>query len=172
MKRHLVLVGLPGSGKTTVGCRVAELLGAPFTDLDDSVTTAASRPVTAIFSQLGEPAFRALERAAMDVALAAPPQVIAPGAGWAAQPDNLETAERAGAAIVYLRVMIAEAIRRIAGDGGRPLLAGHDTEATLRGLFAERERYYLRAALTVDADGPVHAVAETVALRARERAGW
>jgi shikimate kinase len=170
VKRHLVLVGLPGSGKTTVGRRAAQLLPAAFTDLDETVARATGRPISGVFSELGEPAFRRLERAAMDGALAAPAHLIASGAGWVAQPGNLEAA--AGACLVYLRVDPEQATLRLLGDDSRPLLSGADPVLRMRELLVAREEWYRRAAQTVDAAGAPELVAAAVVAAARRAAGW
>lgn len=161
MKRSIVLVGLPGSGKTTVGQRAALLLATAFTDIDVLVAQAAGKSVSDIFAEEGEPAFRKLERAAMAGALAAPPHVIAPGAGWAAQPGNLETA--AGALTVYLQVTPEVAAGRLSGDATRPLLLGKDPVQALRELLALREAAYAQAGYTVDASLNPEQVAREVA---------
>lgn len=170
MKRHLVLVGLPGSGKTTVGRRVAELLRTGFSDIDQIVVSAAGKPVAELFAAQGEAQFRRLERAAMDGALAAPPHVIAPGAGWAAEPGNLDGA--GDALLVYLRISPADAAERLRGDITRPLLAGGDPVQRIGELLAKREAWYRRAGVEVDAGAPVDAAAGQVARLAREKAGW
>lgn len=170
MKKHLILIGLPGSGKTTVGHRAAELLRTAFTDIDQIVVSAAGMPVAELFTAQGEPQFRRIERAAMDGAMAAPPHVIAPGAGWAAEPGNLEAA--GDALLVYLRILPAAAADRLRGDATRPLLAGGDPEHRIGELLAKRETWYRRAGTEVDAGAPVEDVAGAVARLAREKAGW
>ena len=157
MNRHLILVGLPGSGKTTAGERAAALLGAAFSDIDVLVSQAAGQTVAELFAREGESAFRRLERAAVTGALAAPPHVIAPGAGWAAQPGSLETA--GGALIVYLQVSPEVAAARLAGDASRPLLSGRDRVEAIGELLAAREPFYRRAGKTLDASGPPEAIA-------------
>ena len=92
MKRHIVLVGLPGSGKTTVGRLVAEQLHAGFVDVDAIVERREGRPIALIFAEKGEAAFREMERKEMETALASEPAVIAPGGGWAAQPGAVAAA--------------------------------------------------------------------------------
>lgn len=162
MRRHLVLVGLPGAGKSTVGPLVAERLGCPFLDLDVVIESGAGRPVAAIFASRGEPAFRELEREAMDGALAGPFAVIAPGGGWAAQPGNLAAAERR-AVLVYLAISPAAAAERLAGNSDRPLLVGSQPREVLEQLLLAREPFYRLAALEVDAEaGPPDFVAEGV----------
>lgn len=170
MKRHLVLVGLPGSGKTTVGRRAAELLRTAFTDIDQIVVSAAGMPVAELFAAQGEEQFRRLERAAMAGAMAAPAHVIAPGAGWAAWPGNLDAA--GDALLVYLRVSPAGAADRLRGDASRPLLAGGDPAQRIGDLLAKREPWYRRAGAEVDAALPMEHVAVAVARLAREKAGW
>ena len=170
-RRHLVLVGLPGSGKSTIGNLASRRLGAAFSDIDLLVAAAAGRPVADIFVSLGEAEFRRLERAAVLGALAAPPHLIAPGAGWIAEPGNLESAA-SSACIVYLRVLPETAAERLGPDDSRPLLRGGDRVARLRELLERREPWYRRAAREIDASGAADAVAEAVVAVARELGGW
>ena len=169
-RRHVVLVGLPGSGKSTAGLEAARLLGAEFTDLDAWLIQQIGMPIADLFALRGEPEFRRLESQGMDKALAAAPQVIAPGGGWVAQPGNLE---RAGdALLVYLAVDPAMAARRLEGDTTRPLLAVGELLEQIQVLLGEREPWYRRAAVEVDADRQVSVVAKEVATHARRLAGW
>lgn len=170
MKRHIVLVGLPGSGKTTVGRLAAKLLGTAFTDVDETVVSAAGMPVAEIFRVGKEAQFRRIERAAMDGALAAAPHVIAPGAGWMAQPGNLAAA--AEAVVVYLKISPEAAAARLAGDRSRPLLQDADPAARISELLAERERWYRQAHAEVNAAGAAEAVATEVVRGARSLGGW
>ena len=85
MKKHIVLVGLAGSGKTTIGRLVAEQLRAGFVDIDLILARREGKAITLIFAEKGEAAFREMERKEMDAALATEPAVIAPGGGWAAR---------------------------------------------------------------------------------------
>lgn len=172
MTRHVVLIGLPGAGKSTVGKLLAEQLGAPFVDVDAVIVRRMQMPVTRIFAEHGEPHFRQLELEAMRQALAGPPSVIIPGGGWAAQPGALEGIAEA-AFLVYLRTMALTAAKRIGEEGGRPLLVGEDPVERMRQLLREREPFYLRAECEVKADvKPAAALAEEIASLARERAGW
>jgi shikimate kinase len=161
--RHLILVGLPGSGKSTVGPLVAEALGVPFADLDAIIIRRSGMPVARIFGEFGEAHFRALEREATAERLAAPPSVIAPGGGWAAQPGSLDGA-RERARFVYLQVAPAIALERAGQGAVRPLLAGGEGLARMHALLAERESFYQRADATIgnDAADPAIAAAEIV----------
>ena len=76
---HVYLVGMPGSGKSTAGRALAEVLGLPFVDLDQEIERVAGSPVAEIFRDRGEPGFRSLERAALERAAAGPPAVVACG---------------------------------------------------------------------------------------------
>ena len=164
MTRHFILVGLPGSGKTTVGRRATELLATDFTDIDEVVESETGRSIARIFAESGEAEFRRLEQAAMERALEQPPHLIAAGAGWIAQPGNLDAALAAGAAVVHLRVTPDTAAARVGGnDQSRPLLRGGNSAARLRVLLAERESWYRKAAFEVDAEGDVETVAAKVA---------
>jgi shikimate kinase len=149
-RHHLALVGLMGSGKTTVGRRCAELLGRPFVDTDDVVMTMTGMPFTEFFATYGEPAFRELERqAVVDVTASPEPLVIACGGGTVLDTDNRKRL-RASGTVVWLQAP-ADALAARVGDGAsRPLLAG-DPIGALRRLGASREPAYEAAAhATVD----------------------
>lgn len=172
MARHVVLVGLPGSGKSTVGRLVAAALGAPFVDLDDVVELSSGKSIAQLFTQRGEPEFRLLERQAMERALEGAASVIAAGGGWLAQPGNLEGV-RGRAVIVYLQATPEVAARRVSPTDTRPLLRSGDVTVRLRELLAERQGYYQRSDASVSADrDPPDAVAAEVVKLARSLAGW
>jgi shikimate kinase len=172
MGRHLVLVGLPGAGKTTVGRIVAEQLGAPHIDIDAFLVRQTGMPVSQIFGKLGEPEFRSMERSAMRAALAGPPAVLMPGGGWAAQEGELEAARGTGF-VIYLQCQPAVAAKRLAGGEARPLLMGGNMEEKVRALLESREPFYLRADCTIAAGhGTPEAVAAQVVQVARRDAGW
>ncbi len=171
-RRHVVLVGLPGSGKTTVGRLVAAALGAPFVDLDEAVERRAGKSVARIFAEAGERAFRALEAELGAAALAGPPVVIAPGGGYLTDAVTLRAARRSGL-LVYLETGAAVAAARLEGGAGRPLLAGGASPARLAALLAAREPLYRGAECVVPTGGRSPAdVAAAVASLARSRAGW
>lgn len=151
--RRIVLVGLPGAGKSTVGAIVAERLGWRFVDLDVEIVREAGIPVSAIFAQEGETGFRAREReATRRVAAQREPLVLAPGGGWVEDPAN-RGALGTGSAAVYLRVSAAVALGRLARSNEvRPLLGGPDPAFRLAELLARREHMYLQSEHTVSVD--------------------
>lgn len=164
MNRHLVLIGLPGAGKTTVGRLLALKLGIPFIDLDSRIEQATGRTVTQLFQERGEPMFRMLERGAMATALDAEPSVIATGGGWAAQPGAVASVGDRGI-VIYMECDPAEAATRLHGDQSRPLLQGRDLRAKLTQLLERRAASYAQAARTVQAGGgrPAESVADEIA---------
>jgi len=172
VKRHIVLVGLPGSGKTVVGRLVAEQLQTGFVDIDAILARREGKPISMIFAEKGEAAFRDMERKEMETALANQPAVIAPGGGWAAQPDAIAGAKER-ALVVYLRTRPDTAARRAAPEGTRPLLLGEDPVARMRQLQKEREPFYREAHAQVDTDRktPQQVAIEVVRL-AQSSAGW
>jgi shikimate kinase len=170
-RRHVLLVGLPGAGKSTVGRLVADTLAAPFIDVDNLLVRQMGMPVAQIFGMVGEPEFRRMERDAVRAACGAGPGVVVPGAGWAAQEGELELA-RGTSCIIYLKCQAGTAVKRTEGGDVRPLLAS-DPVSQMRSLLQEREAHYARAEHQVTTDGrtPEASAAEVVRI-ARESAGW
>jgi shikimate kinase/3-dehydroquinate synthase len=172
IRRHLLLVGLSGAGKTTVGRLAAATLGAPFVDLDEEIVRHAGRPITVLFQERGEVAFRALESACARDALAGPPAVVAAGAGCFDDPAN-RLAAHVGALTVYLKVDPAVASARLGGSGGRPLLETGEPVRRLTALLARRRAGYLTAEHIVATDDATpEGVAQRVVSLAREHGGW
>lgn len=172
MPRHIVLVGLPGSGKSTVGKLVAEALGASLIDIDGLLVREMGMPIIQIFGMLGEPRFREMEREAVKAAQARDPCVIVPGGGWASQPGQLEAAKQASL-VIYLRCQAATATKRSEQGEARPLLAGIDPVQKMKQLLEEREPFYRKADHQVDTEtSPAEAVAAEVMALARQHGGW
>jgi shikimate kinase len=172
MPRHLLLVGLPGSGKSTVGRLVAEGLSAPLIDIDGLLVREMGMPISQIFGMVGEARFREMERDAVKAAQAGSPGVIVPGGGWAAQPGQLQAALPNSMA-VYLKCLPSTAARRSQTGEARPLLAGVDPLQRMHGLLEEREQFYHLAPHQVDAErGPPEAVAAQILELARQHGGW
>jgi len=168
---HIVLIGLPGVGKSTAGRSAAAQLGVAFVDIDDRIAFEAGRTVPEVLTEMGESAFRALERDHMARAMKEPPQVIATGGGWAAQPGNLETV--AGRAIViYLEVTPEVAADRVGDAADRPILAGGPLLEKMKELLGRREKYYRRADHTIKTDDMTDTlVGSAIAALARRHAG-
>lgn len=173
MKRHVVLIGLPGSGKTTVGALVAAKLAATFVDIDAVLVRREGKPVAMIFAEKGEAAFRDLERQEMETALTHEPAIIATGGGWAAQPGAVEGAKNR-AFLVYLRTRADTAAQRAGPEGTRPLLMGGEgATERMRHLLKERDAAYAQAHEKIDTDRKTAAqVAADVVRLAQTMAGW
>ena len=161
---RVVLVGPPGSGKSTVGSAVSRLLGVPLHDTDAAIEAAQGRTISDIFVEDGEPAFRDLERAEVARAVAEEPGVLALGGG--APVDPLTEQRLVGQVVVFLDVGIADAAKRVGFDQSRPLLAVNPRASWVR-LMNERRPVYERVAThRVDTAGrsPEDVAAEVVAL--------
>lgn len=147
--RPVVLIGLMGAGKTSVGTRLAEMLGAPFRDSDAEIERAANLSVPEIFARYGEAHFRDGERKVIRRLLAEGPQVLATGGGAFMNPQTRALiAEKAVS--VWLRADLDLLVHRTAGRTHRPLLNRGDPRAILAGLMAERYPVYALADVAVD----------------------
>lgn len=148
----MLLVGLPGSGKSTVGRRVARQLGRPFLDFDSEIERREGKAIAQIFAESGEPGFRALELALTKELAQGSGMILAPGGGWTTIPGATALL-RPPARMIYLRVKAEVAIGRILrGRRIRPLLQTADPLETLRTLLAEREAGYLEADHVIDVE--------------------
>ncbi len=162
-KRHLVLVGLMGVGKTTVGRECARRLGRSFVDLDELIMLHAAMPIDELWNAQGEDRFREMEReVVVEVCEAPNPLVIGCGGGTVVDPDSRRRL-RAEGAVVWLQAPTAVLAARVGDDPGRPLLAG-DPAGALARLASVREGAYTAAAdATVDTeDRDIDAVADAV----------
>ncbi len=163
--RTITLVGLMGSGKSSVGKRLAQALDLPFRDADDEVETAAGRSIPEIFEQLGEPAFRDGERRVIARLLEGPPIVLATGGGAFM---NSETREiiKARSVSVWLKADLPILAKRVARKDNRPLLTGKDPLAVLTEQAAVRYPAYAQADITVETSDTPHQVSVDQVVRA------
>lgn len=147
--RSIVLVGLMGAGKTSIGRRLAARLGLPFRDADTEIEAAAGCSIAEIFERYGEHEFRAGERRVIARLLAGEPMVLATGGGAYMDPAT-RAAIRREAVSIWLRCGLPTLLRRVAGRTHRPLLNDAEPETVLTRLSAERHPVYAEADLIVD----------------------
>ncbi|GAB3597238.1 shikimate kinase [Angustibacter peucedani] len=148
---RLVVVGPPGSGKTTVGLLVAQSLGEPFADVDDVVEQRAGRSISDIFVDDGEATFRELEREVCADLLAGEPGVVSLGGGSVLDPRT--EADLADLTVVFLDVAIGDAAKRIGFAQSRPLLSVNPRAAWTQLMNARRPVYERVATYVVDTAG-------------------
>jgi shikimate kinase len=139
---HLVLVGLPGAGKSTIGRAVAERLGRTFLDFDLEIERREGKSIVEIFGEKGEGHFRELERVLTEELRLMGNMVLAPGGGWVSNPEVIRLI-RPPARLVYLRVRPETALKRLGSDrSSRPLLSRPDPLGELRRLLNQRKAAY------------------------------
>lgn len=148
-----VLIGSPGSGKSTVGRALAERLSVGLVDTDTEVEARAGKPISDIFIEDGEEAFRAMEREVVAEALAGADGVVALGGGSVL--DERTRRDLAAHHVVYLQVEFADAAKRVGLDTARPLLLGNP-RARLRALLEERLPIYQGLATTTVSTSSYH----------------
>jgi shikimate kinase/3-dehydroquinate synthase len=165
--RSLVIVGMMGSGKTTVGRRLALRLGLPFVDVDQEIVQAAGMPIADIFARHGEDHFRHGERRVMSRVLAGGPRIVATGGG-----AFMNAATRARIAetsiSIWLKADLDTLMRRVRKRATRPLLQTADPVGTMQRLLAEREPIYAQADLTVYSREASHETVVEDVIRALE----
>jgi shikimate kinase/3-dehydroquinate synthase len=163
--RSIVLVGMMGAGKTSVGRRLARRLGLPFVDADAEIEAGAQMTIPEIFERFGEAYFREGERRVIARLLADGAKVVATGGGAFL---NEATRRRIGerAVSIWLKPDFEVLLRRVRKRSNRPLLHTVDPEGTLRRLLDERSPIYALADMTVEShEGPHDAVVETILAR-------
>jgi shikimate kinase len=172
-RRPIVLVGLMGSGKTTVGRRLAARLDCPFVDADAEIEAAAQMPIAEIFARFGEPHFRDGERRVIARLMEGVRgrqrlSVIATGGGAFVDPET-RALILAESTAVWLDAALETLVSRVAKRGHRPLLAGKDPRVVLGELMAARAPCYAQAHIHIlSADGP-HEETVTAILDALDR---
>lgn len=162
--RCIVLVGMPGSGKSSVGRRLAKRLGLPFLDADEEIERAAGMTIPEIFASRGEAEFREGEKRVMVRLLQAGPCVLATGGGAFMNADTRAAVARHGVS-VWLHADLPILLRRVRKRTDRPLLADGDAGEKLAALLAARGDTYALADVRVDSRDALHeAVVEDVLL--------
>jgi shikimate kinase len=155
LDKTLVLVGMMGAGKTSVGRRLAHALGLPFRDADAEIETAAACSINEIFERYGEPAFRAGERKVIARLLREPPHVLATGGGAFMDGETRDQIKENGIS-VWLKANVDLLLERVKRKDNRPLLRNTDSRSALVRLMAEREPVYALADITVESDDGPH----------------
>jgi shikimate kinase len=156
-QRSLVLVGLMGCGKTSVGRRLASELALPFVDADDEIETAAGKTIMEIFADHGEQYFRDGERRVIARLLNGGPQVLSTGGGAFMNPETRQRVKTQGVSI-WLRAELPLLMRRVMKRENRPLLLNANPEAVMRDLMKVRYPVYGEADIAIDSRDVPHAV--------------
>ena len=154
-RRSIVLVGMMGAGKSSIGRRLAQRIGIPFVDADTEIEKAAGMSIPDIFATHGEPDFRAGEARVIARLLDGGPQVLATGGGAYLNPATRAAIADKGIS-VWLNAELDVLIKRIRRRHDRPLLTTSDPAATLRELVAARYPVYAQAELTVQSRDVPH----------------
>lgn len=166
---HLLLVGMMGAGKTTVGALVAARLGCAHFDSDAQIEAETGRTVPEILAADGEPAFRRMESLVLRQAVAEPPPVVISVAGGAVLDPANRACLRAAGTVVWLRADPATLAQRVGDGAGRPLLDGDPLGAMVRLEAVRRPLYEAVADVTVDVGGRNPAEVANEILAARDR---
>ena len=148
---NLALIGFMGAGKTSVGRFAAEQLHFEYLDTDDLIVSRTGRSIAEIFKTDGEPAFRALERQAVEQLASLTNTVIATGGGLPVNPANLASL-KTHSLVVCLWASPEKIWERVKNQTHRPLLHDHDPQKKIRDLLASREQFYKQADVLVNTD--------------------
>ena len=152
MGPHLILVGISGAGKSTVGQQVAERLGRVFMDLDRELEKREQATVSQLFAEKGEPYFRTKERELTEELSKLGNMVLAPGGGWITNADVVALLRPPGR-IIYLKVKPETAMKRLGDERlSRPLLMRPDPLGELKRMLLQREPMYAKADHVIDTE--------------------
>jgi shikimate kinase len=153
--RSIVLVGMPGCGKSAIGRRLAPRLDLPFVDADEEIERAAGKPITEIFADHGEAYFRDGERRVIARLLASGPLVLATGGGALMSAETRDNIRRDGIS-VWVKADLPILVRRVSKRSTRPLFQGRDAEVVMRELMAVRHPVFATADIIVDSRDVQH----------------
>lgn len=154
-QRSIVMVGLMGCGKSSIGKRLAVRLGLPFIDADEEIERVAQKSINEIFADHGETFFRDRESKVISRLLASGPQVLATGGGAFINPGTRARIKDAGVS-VWLKADLPILMRRVGKRDTRPLLKGADPEGVMRGLMDARYPIYAEADITIESRDVPH----------------
>jgi shikimate kinase len=176
-KRSIILVGMMGSGKSSIGRRLAAALDLPFVDADAEIEEAAGMTIEDMFAVHGEPYFREGEERVIRRILQCGPQVLSTGGGAVASPRTRAVIARSGISL-WLDAPVTLLLQRVMRRDNRPLLKTDDPKAVLERLLAQRRAFYAEADLKIESrDAPHEAVVDEILallssyLAGREQAG-
>lgn len=153
--KNIVLIGFMGCGKSTVGRELQQRLGYPLIDMDSLIEQRAGKPITALFAELGEPAFRDMETQLLEELCdpEAPRRILSTGGGVVVRPQNRELLRQLGY-VVWLQAPVGTILDRTSRNRDRPLLHTEDPRARIEALLQERMPWYRESAhLALDTRG-------------------
>jgi shikimate kinase len=168
-KGHITLLGLMGSGKSTIGERLARALRRPYIDLDARIV-AAHGPIAELFTAVGESGFREVEYAILSAALREGPSVIAPGGGIITDPRSRDLLARTTR--IYLDVSLPVLVRRLTNSNTlRPLVGSRPTVERVRELWTARHEFYEQAEYRVNGDVSIERVLRAIRVLLEQHGG-
>ena len=153
--KSIVLVGMPGCGKSAIGRRLAPRLGLPFVDADEEIETAAGKSIKEIFADHGEAYFRDGERKVIARLLASGPQVLATGGGAMMHEETRANIRSTGIS-VWVKADLPVLVRRVLKRSNRPLFEGRDAETVMKELMDERYPIFATADIVVESRDVPH----------------
>ncbi len=168
LDKSVILVGMMGAGKTSVGKRLAVALGLPFRDADREIEEAAGCTVNEIFERLGEPGFREGERKVIARLLGNPPHVLATGGGAFIDPETRASIKER-AISVWLKADLNLLLDRVSRKDTRPLLHNTDPREALEKLLKDREHVYAQANIIVMSNAGPHETVVKCILKALDQ---
>jgi shikimate kinase len=152
-KKHIILIGMPGSGKSSLGFHLSKLMGIPLIDTDNYIIAKEGRSISEIFDGQGEKAFRELEKQALAEIVKKEPSIISTGGGMPCFHDNMDIMNEF-AVTVYLEITPEKLFKYLKTDRKRPLVKGKTSEELMlyiRISLENRRHYYEKADITVSA---------------------
>jgi shikimate kinase len=160
--RCVVLIGMMGAGKTSIGRRLANALHLPFLDADTEIEKAANQSIAEIFEHYGEAHFREGEQRVIARLLASGPAVLATGGGAYMNAETRDLCREHGIT-VWLKADVKVMLERVRKKGNRPMLSGPNPKQRMHELLAEREPTYARADIIISSrEGPHQAVVSDI----------